>query len=271
MIRPEHRPAPHRRLRRNIPIHRLYAWAAVLAGFGPDSASAAHPLISDDTGTQGQGRLQWEVTFDAARHRQSGQEQKSDVISTVWTYGADDRTDLILTLPYQKMETYQDEGVARERGQADVAVDVKWRFFESGPLSLAIKPGVTLPVGNEANGLGTGKTGYSLYAIASTGTHPWSFHLDTGYLRNNTRLPERKHLGHASLGVTRALGGNAKIVADLGIDRNPDPAARSQPVFLLGGLIYALSNGLDLDLGVKFGLTRAEADYSLLLGMTKRF
>ncbi len=271
MIRPEHRSAPHRRPCRNIPIHWLYAWAAVLAGFGPGSASAAHPLISDDTGTQGQGRLQWEVTFDAARHRPSGQEQKSDVISTVLTYGADGRTDLILTLPYQRIETYQDSVVTRERGQADVSVDVKWRFFEDAPLSLAIKPGVTLPVGNEANGLGTGKTGYSLYAIASTGTHPWSFHLDTGYLRNNTRLPERKHLWHASLGVTRALGENAKLVADLGIDRNPDPAARSQPAFLLGGLIYTLSNSLDLGLGVKFGLTSAEADYSLLLGVTQRF
>jgi hypothetical protein len=37
------------------------------------------------------------------------------------------------------------------------------------------------------------------------------------------------------------------------------------------GVIYSVSEDFDLDCGTKAGLTRAEADYGLLAGLTYRF
>jgi hypothetical protein len=41
--------------------------------------------------------------------------------------------------------------------------------------------------------------------------------------------------------------------------------------FVLGGLIYSLSENLDLDLGVKGGLTHTETDIAIMAGLAWRF
>ena len=43
------------------------------------------------------------------------------------------------------------------------------------------------------------------------------------------------------------------------------------PTFITGGLIYSVTDKLDLDLGVKGGLTKPTTDLTLLTGVTVRF
>ena len=64
------------------------------------------------------------------------------------------------------------------------------RFYEHADLSLAIKPGLTLPTGDDEKGLGTGKATYRLFFIASQEMDPWAFHLNLGYIRNENTLEE---------------------------------------------------------------------------------
>jgi hypothetical protein len=67
------------------------------------------------------------------------------------------------------------------------------------------------------------------------------------------------------------LGKWVKAAANLGVERNTDKSSGVPPAFILGGFIFPVNANLDLDIGVKGGLTRSENDYSLLAGMTMRF
>jgi hypothetical protein len=62
-----------------------------------------------------------------------------------------------------------------------------------------------------------------------------------------------------------------KLVADIGAERNPDVASDTPPAFILSGLIYSLSESVDVDAGIKWGLNSPELDISFLAGLTFRF
>ena len=62
-----------------------------------------------------------------------------------------------------------------------------------------------------------------------------------------------------------------KLVANLGVDRNADKGSQTDPGWFIGGVIYSLTDSLDLDVGVKAGLNDVAPDYSLLAGLTWGF
>jgi len=94
---------------------------------------------------------------------------------------------------------------------------------------------------------------------------PWAFHDNLGYIRNENKVNEQKNLWHAPHATTWEIVKNLKLVANIGIERNPDDNAENNPAFLIGGLIYSVTENFDLDCGVKYGLNSAEADYSLMV------
>ena len=149
----------------------------------PASAWAAHPLITDDAGTQGKGNFQLEVNgqFDSDDDTVSGVSVKTTggQIATTLTYGIINTVDVVLSLPY-RWSNIKEDGitVSDENGISDTVFEVKWRFFEKDGLGLALKPGISLPTGDDGKGLGTGKTGYHLFFIASQEIAPWAFHLN---------------------------------------------------------------------------------------------
>ena len=64
---------------------------------------------------------------------------------------------------------------------------------------------------------------------------------------------------------------NLTAVANLGVERNKEKLAVTDPAFVLAGLVYALSEELDLDCGIKYGLNDPETDYTALAGVTWKF
>lgn len=62
-----------------------------------------------------------------------------------------------------------------------------------------------------------------------------------------------------------------KIVANIGMERNPVKSSNTHPAFILGGVIYSITENLDIDLGVKRGLNSPETDYSILAGIILGF
>jgi len=58
------------------------------------------------------------------------------------------------------------------------------------------------------------------------------------------------------------------LVANVGVDRNADTASQTNLALILGGVVYSLSDAVDIDFGVKGGLNDVAADYSLLAGLT---
>jgi long-subunit fatty acid transport protein len=259
---------------RNVMVRGIIIAVGILLLRAP--SWAAHPLITDDSGTQGKGKFQLEVNgqYDSDRETVNGVIVKTTgrQAATTLTYGIVDSTDLILSLPYL-WSTVTEDGVTTsdEQGISDTVFEVKWRFFEKDGLSFAVKPGVTFPTGNEDKGLGTGKIGYHMFLIGSKEAAPWAFHANLGYIRNENKAEEATDLWHVSLAATYEVVKDLKLAGNIGMEKNPDKAADNDPAFLIAGAIYSVNENFDIDAGVKYALTSSETDWSLLAGTTFRF
>lgn len=248
----------------------------VLVLFSPFTAWSAHPLITDDTGTQGKGRFQLELNGQYDRDKEI--ETGAPVESTAWqagatlSYGIVESADLVLNLPYVSAEVEKNGiSVYDEDGISDVSLEVKWRFYETGGLSFALKPGIILPTGDEKKELGAGRVGYHLFLIGSKEYEPWAFHVNLGYIRNNNVFDEKENIWHASIASMYEAVRGLNLVANVGIESNPDQAADNDPAFAVLGAIYAVNEDFDIDAGIKFGLTSSETDMSLMAGIAVRF
>jgi hypothetical protein len=244
-------------------------------------AFAAHPLITDDTGTQGKGKFLLEVNSEVIYDKESEEgvttKETGGEIATLFSYGITDSIDIVLGLPYQWFKIKEDgEVISKEDGLSDFSVELKWRFFEKDGLSFALKPGITLPIGNEKKGLGSGRPSYALTFITTKEIGPWAIHLNLSHTRNEYKLREdkeanRKDIWHASLASEVEVIKNLKAVANIGIERNPGKESNRHPAFILGGVIYSISENFDIDFGIKRGVNKPETDYAVLAGIALRF
>ena len=258
----------------------LYAGMAL---FISTQAFASMPLVTDDTGTQGKGRFQLELGAASLRDREdvdgAALRQTGEEASAILSCGLADRVDLVATLPWS-WNSIEEEGTASSdiNGAGDLSLQLKWRFFESenGGVSLALRPGVTLPTGNEHLGLGNGMASGNVMLIATKSAKPLCMHLNLGYTRNeyrleSDRLASRRDIWHASLAGDLTVSAHLRVVADIGLETNPAKGEKDDPAYLIGGLIYKAADNIDLDIGVKSGLTEAETDRAILAGVTMRF
>jgi hypothetical protein len=235
------------------------------------SAFAAIPLITDDTGTQGKGKFQLELFAEYGRDQEEVVTNKNSDLSATLTYGVSDPIDIVLSIPYQAWSSDDSHTVEKGDGIGDLAIETKWRPYEKEGLSFALKPGFTIPTGDEEEGLGAGRLTYYLYLIASKEINPWAFHINLAYVNNENRGDERNDIWHASFAATVDVLKGLKLVGDVGVETNADRASMTPPVYILGGVIYSPSEDVDIGLGVKDGLTKTETDIAVRGGITWRF
>lgn len=234
---------------------------------------AAHPLITDDTGTQGKGKYQLEFIGEYEHESKGGVTTDSVVVPTipVLSYGITDTSDIVLGISYLHIQMMDSNNTITANGISDTTIELKWRFYDKDGLSFALKPGVSLPTGNDEKGLGAGKITYRLFYITTKEIKPWVFHLNLGYIRNENKINERNDILHASLAGEVEVVRNLKIVANAGIERDRDINSDKNPGFILVGLIYSISESLDVDLGIKKEVHNHGNDYSIPAGITWRF
>lgn len=238
---------------------------SLLLGILSMPAYAAHPLITDDTGTQGKGKFQVEVNAEHAGD--SGNTETA--LGATLSAGLLDNVDIVIGTPYIFLREKDHTGHwSRENGMSDLSLAVKWRFYEHEGLSLALKPGVTLTTGDEDKGLGDGKPTCSLFLITTKELEPFTLHLNLGYIANSK---DTRDILHYSLSAEYAATESLRIVSNVGGETNPDRESNMHSLFALGGLIYKVTDSFDIDFGVKAGLNKAEADYTLLAGIAFRF
>src|SRR5512139_350846 len=232
---------------------------------------AAHPLITEDTATQGRGNGQLELTLEYGHDEATDAEQDAADLAAVLSCGVPDTLDLLLTVPYSRADTAADGAATTVHGLGDVGLDAKWRFFEAGGLSVALKAGATYPSGDETQGLGTGKSTFGVNLVAAYETAQWGGYLHVAHFRNRNVLDEREAIRHASFALTHTLTDRLKLVADLGRFTSTDRAVSEDARFLTLGAIYGIPGDLDVAFGVKKGLSDPETDTTLLLGTALRF
>lgn len=244
--------------------------AALLAAGFALPAGAAHPLITEDTGTQGQGNFQFELMFDRTRDRSPGVKLRELLSTAVLSYGVLENADLQFGLPYIRQHIRDAAGRHAGGGPLDASVDLKWRFFEQDDFSLGFKPGVTLPSGDEDRGLGTGRVAWGGLLILSYEPGSWAFHTHAGWRRNRNVVGERTSLRHLSGALTWQATEGLKLVADVGADSNPDQTVRGALRYRILGLIYSPTPSLDIDAGLKRGYGGA-SDRTVQFGLTLRW
>jgi len=220
-------------------------------------AFAAYPLITDDTGTQGKGHLQVELNSGF----EYDEETWTKEIDTTFSYGLGDNTDMVLTVPYQFLEGAD--------GISDISLELKYRFYEKGGLSFALKPSISFPTGDEDKGLGAGETTYGILFITTKEFKKGIVHFNLGYTRDESTT--RENLYHLSIGCEIPANERLRFAGDLSGDSNPDKEDDTPVLVGVMGLIYSPKENLDIAFGIQVGLNDVSPDFSILSGIAIRF
>ena len=241
------------------------------AGTFGASAYAAHPLLTEDTATQGEGNSQLELTVDAFRDRLAGTDVRGVQSTALYSYGVSRTADLQIGLPYLRVAENGEDARALARGSSDLSVDLKWRFIERDAVSVGFKPGITLPTGDEEKFLGAGHVTWGALLVGSYESGAVAFHSHAGYRYYDNVVDLRTSLWHFSIAATWQVVDPLKLVADLSRDTNPEPGSSSHLDYLIIGAIWTPVKNLDLDIGYRHGTSGAALDRGVLAGMTLRW
>jgi len=241
---------------------------AVVIGIAAPHLHAAHPLLTEDTGTQGAGNFQIEGSYDVSRDRADGETTRAGLLVGVLSYGLAETLDL--QVGYLYLRRSDGMGGAVEGG-GDAVVGLKWRFFERGGFSMGLKPDMTIPSGDDEQALGQGRKTYGTAVILSSEAGDWAFHGHLGVRRNDNTVGERSKLYHISAAALVRATEKVRLALDAGVIRQPDPAKSSDLAFLILGLIYSPAKNVDLDLGWRAALSDAAVDRTLGAGITVRW
>ena len=249
--------------------------------FSGSALAVRPPLFTDEANTIGKSNGEFEFNGEYAHDSHDGITEKETMLEAKLSYGIGENLDLAIIAPYKFIKITGEEDFSSE-GMSDVTLELKWRFFEEHGWAFALRPRITFPTGVEDKDLGAGKMTYSLFVLGTKEVKPWAFHANLGYLRNEHKTPEeaeggesrkdeRDNLWYASLAAQVEVAEHLELVADIGVHTNPDRASDNPPAYILGGLIYGVNKNIDIDFGIKGGLTNTEPDYTLLAGIKLKF
>lgn len=250
--------------------HRIQVLSfTIVLGMGAVSAWAAHPIVSDDTGTQGQGHWQYELSHDWGREKDSVQAvTRIKNVSTTLTYGLREDWDLALTLGHD----HDSDAASTHSGLGDMLVQSKWRFAGSAEgWSMAFKPALSLPTGSASKGFGTGHSTLALGLLAQYASQNWRFLANAGWQWNRNQLAQREHIWSSSLAALYSPQANWTIMADWALQRTPDLQSQRFEQQLTLGLAWHPTPDWDWDVGYRSNLRNTEAARSIGLGMAYRW
>ncbi len=281
---------------------RLCGLAAIFglmtALFQPLPAFALHPLITDDTGTQGKGGVEVEIGFEhdhddfrwidmnpesILSSTLSGQSSYGKVFTrddinmgtlTV-AYGIIDNLDVIIGLPYLNVKTKESrlyytsllqgmtlKSTSTSSGLSDVNAEIKWKFYEYKVVSLALKPGMIFPLGDAYRGLGAGKFGGYAYFISTVDVAPVVMHLNLGYIRNQNNHLEREDIWHASLAFEFWLVKDyLRLLGNFVLERNRYKWSNINDVTAAGGIVVSPTENCDIDVGFRWRFSPKGTQY----------
>ena len=229
-------------------------------------AFAAHPLITEDPGTLGAGRIELELGL-AAWQGDPSFNGRAVSFNPQLSLGVAPTLDLIAQAVW--LQQMPAEGPALG-GHGDLLADFKWCFFESETLAFAVRAGLDLPAGDSETGLGAGTLGLHALAVASVNLGSYAVYANAGYAR--TRQPgTRANLGFFSIALTRPDDAPLRTFIEAAMFSNVDPGNPQWPAVARTGLIYTVNAWLDVDAGFQARLNRSATRAVWLAGATLRW
>ena len=225
-----------------------------LLGFSV-SASAFHPLVTDDTGTQGSGGKQFEFALYKERARVAGNIERLRTLPIVYTHGLGETLDVFAGFSHARIQASAPGGNAS--GSSNPAFGAKWRFYEieRSKTGFALKPEILLPVsaGREAAGLGKGRTSANLTLIFTQEVPFGAVHINAGVGRDRYR----DSLNNPGTTTTRAsiapvwdVTDQWKLALDLGTESARAAGVKARSNLAELAAIYSPGKDLDFALGI---------------------
>jgi len=242
----------------------VIAWVMFAGIAFEGSTFAAHPLQTEDSGTQGAGNVELENGLSWLSVAGSKLFSYQPQIS----YGVSPTFDLIVQPSWLIL---RDEGSPSVQGWGDTNLDAKWRYFGEAPLSFAIRAGVRLATNQDGLGLRHGNVSTHAVLVATFDAAPFTVHGNLGLTQIPSGTGERTRAGRAAGALMWAASERLTLTVDGGAVSNPDPARSSWPGTLLVGAIYTIRPGLDVDIGYQSSVRTDLTARQWLLGVTYRF
>ena len=240
---------------------------------------AATPLLTDDANTLGTGKGQFEVCgrvgFDRDVTDGVSTKNTTSQITSALTYGVADPVDLVLEFA-RTWGTSSTAGVdSSEPDAADIKISTKIKVYEAGGFAFALRPDLGYsyrPAGNSKDYAPF----WGVILIVGKQFEPVTFNINIGYLHYSyqseaDREGLRPDIWSASLSATWQVTKDLQIVADIGTGTNPDKTTSQMPAFSCAGVIYSLTDYLDIAAGAKFGLNKPETDVTLQSALVLKF
>ena len=240
---------------------------------------AGPPLATDDAGTVDPGKVEIELNGSYGYDKQTsgGSITKTNSIDgeVKITTGLYKDLGISLAIPYLFHERSNVDGdILNTDGFGDMTLEVKYKFAELAGIALAIKPSIIMPTGKYSNGLSEGRWqfGGTLIATKEFDDGKYALHANIGYEYHHYRVdPElqRSNILSGSIAGEVEVAKGLFTVADFGLATKPDKSSNELPVYALTGLRYEINDHLDVDAGIKFGLTKPETDVTAVYDPTR--
>lgn len=248
------------------------------------SALAGPPLITDDAGTVEVGRTEVELngSYTYNKINDFGVTTKcssadSEVKITTGLYRG---LGISLAVPYTINGRVKegDQMVSKTSGFGDMSIEMKYAFGKMADISFAVKPIVIIPTGSASEGLSEGRWqfGATLIATKEFADGRYALHANTGYERHryNNREVEastRSDLWSGSIAGEAEMVKGLFFVADFGLATTATKSTSELSGCVMTGARYEVNDYLDIDAGIKVGLTESEDDFSILYGLVFKF
>jgi len=258
------------------------AVAGMLTTAGP--ALAGPPLVTDDAGIVESGHLEVELnsSFAYDYERVAGERVRHTVTDGEMklTTGILKNLGVSLATPYTFDERERVNGALTSAGNGfgDMLFELKYVFFEHDGLALTLKPTILIPTGRYSAGFSEGRwqPGVALIATREFNDGKYALHANLGYEHHDYRTDTAKAENRGDL-WSASVAGEAEVIPnltamlDFGVSRNSDTTTSTPLVYGLAGFRYEVNKYLDVDFGVKVGLSRPEDDVAALYGVVLKF
>jgi len=248
-------------------------WRAALAGlacaatvFGATVTHAAHPLISEDTGTQGAGHAELELGASFVLVDGGHVFEFDPQLS----YGLRDDFDAIVRPSLFHVNGPPADQAGRRGGFGPTALDAKWRIASWDAIFAGTRFGVDLPT--SSRGLGPQRAGWHALAMVTYDRSGTLATANLAYTRLSGEDPQlRRNVWRMSAAVVRNVREDLRLLIDLATSRPEERELATWRAVALVGAIARIPPGIDVDVGYQFRLNDAGPSNMWLAGMTLRW
>jgi hypothetical protein len=249
-----------------------------------NSGLAGPPLATDDTGTVDIGRVEVELNGAYTYDKETAfgvttKCSRADAEMKITT-GLARNLGISLAIPYNINDRVKEDNQPSEEanGFGDMTVEVKYAFAEMSGTSFAIKPSVIMPTGEYNDGLSEGRWqfGATLIATSEFEEGKYALHANLGYEHHNyrndaARDSNRNNLWSGSIAGEAEVAKGLFAVAEAGLATTADKTTDELSACALVGARYEINDFMDINAGIKLGLTKPEDDVSILYGLVLKF